>query len=102
VEDFVGGGGDDVFLGEGFDGVGEGLAEAEEGVLEVPGKNGKLRDAGAVGAEAILQAGEEFAFRDGRESEEETEDGEDGDDGDEVVRQPLEWRGEELDEPVAR
>ena len=65
--------GNDVFLGEGLDAVGDGLEEAE--------------GAGAVGAEAVLNAAEALALEDSGEGEESREGREDRDDAERTLDQ---------------
>ena len=73
--------GDDVFLGQRLDAVGDRLQEAE--------------GADAVGAEAVLDAAEAFALEDGGEGEERGKDDEDGDDGEQDGDDGLQACGQE-------
>ena len=101
VQHLVGGGGHDVFLRDGLHGVGERLGETPELVLQVEGQDRKIRDAGAVGSEAVLQTAEKFPLGDGGEREEQTEDREDRADRDQAVHEPLQRRREPLHDGVA-
>ena len=87
-ENFADVGGDEVFLEDEFESVGEGLGEATEGKWEVffEAEDGK-GDAGAVGADAVLNDGGETSFgidRVGDEGEDDAKDDADFDgDGEE-------------------
>ncbi len=86
--DRVGAERNDVFLGQRFDAVGDGLEKAE--------------GADAVGAETVLDAAQAFALEDCGEREEAGKDADNGDDAEHDAGGGTQRRGQKADEPMRR